>query len=259
MTVAHVDSFIRYSDRTAEGGFIRANGDYSFGMEDHPRRIHNARMEDVRFDTHGFTLLQHQTDVDFTNPADVQLRYHPEACRLVRELTGASEVFAFMGIRRGGEEVAGGGPALSAHADFNEASLRGWIKRLAPERAESLADRRLVNVNLWRGLRPVENMPLAVCDARSVEKGDFMTVRFGEGQTATVRDTPGGFNMAFNPKHRWLYYPDMQPDEVLAFRLHDTADPLWHMTGHTAFVDPTSKPDSPKRVSFELRTIAVLE
>ena len=69
-------------------------------------------------------------------------------------------------------------------------------------------------------------MPLAVCDARSVDRGDFMTVRFGEGQTAMMEGTPGGFNMAFNAKHRWCYYPDMQPDEVLAFRLHDTPSAL---------------------------------
>jgi hypothetical protein len=259
MALPHVDSFIRYSDRTADGGFIRANGDYSFGMEDHPARVHNARLADIDFHRHGFTLLRHATDVDFEDKADFEGRYYPEACRLVRELTGASEVFAFMGIRRGGEEAAGGGPALSAHVDFNEASLRGWIKRLVPERADELAQRRLVNINLWRGLRPVENMPLAVCDARSVEKGDFMTVRFGEGVTASLEGTPGGLNLAYNPKHHWYYYPDMQPDEVIAFRLFDTGNPNWEMTAHTAFVDPTSRPDSPKRVSFELRTIAVLD
>jgi hypothetical protein len=258
-TPAYVDSFIRYSDRSAEGGFIRANGDYSFSMEDHPARIHNARLEQIDFSTHGFTLLRHSTDVDFTDPADVERRYHREACQLVRELTGASEVFAFLGIRRGGEAAAGGGPALSAHVDFNAASLRGWITRLAPDRAGQLVTRRLVNINLWRPLRRVENMPLAVCDARSVDRLDFMNVRFGEGQTESVATTPGGFNLAFNPNHRWYYYPNMEPDEVMAFRLFDTGEPHWRMTAHTAFVDPTSSPDSPKRESFEIRTLAVLD
>ena len=82
--VAYVDSFIRYSDRSAEGGCIKANGEYSFGMEDHPRRIHNARLEKIEFATHGFTLLKHATDINFEDPADVERRYYPEACRLVR-------------------------------------------------------------------------------------------------------------------------------------------------------------------------------
>jgi hypothetical protein len=258
--LAYVNSFIRYSDRSAEGGCIRANGDYSFGMEDHPVRVHNARLEKIEFGTHGFTLLKHRTDVNFEDPADVERRYYPEACRLVRELTGASEVFAFLGIRRGGEANAGGGPALSAHVDFNAVALRGWVTRLAPDRAERLVAKRLVNINLWRPLRVVENMPLAVCDARSVGKTDFMNVRFGEGgQTSSIADTAGGFNLAFNPQHRWLYYPRMQPDEAIAFRLFDTGDPDWRMTAHTAFEDPTSVPGSPKRESFELRTLAIFD
>jgi hypothetical protein len=255
----YVDSFIRYSDRSADGGFIRANGDYSFAMEDHSTRIHNARLERIDFATHGFTLLKHPTDINFEDPVQVEQRYHPEACRLVRELTGASEVFAFLGILRGGEAAAGGGPALSAHVDFNEASLRGWVTKLAPDRAEHLVRKRLVNINLWRGVRPVENMPLAVCDARSVEKSDFMFVRFGEGQTAAMADTTGGFNLAFNPKHHWYYYPHMQPDEVLAFKLFDTADREWRMTAHTGFVDPTAAPESPRRLSFEIRTLAIFD
>jgi hypothetical protein len=259
MAGAYVDSFIRYSDRTAEGGFIRANGDYSFGMEDHPRRIHNARLEKTDLATNGFTLLKHATDVDFTDQQDVERRYYPQVCQLVRDLLGASEVFAFLGILRGGEADAGGGPALSAHVDFNEASLQGWLRKLAPDRAEQLRTRRLVNVNVWRPLRPVENMPLALCDARSVDKGDFMLVRFGEGSTTgSLEGMPGGLNMAFNPRHHWYYFPDMQPGEALAFRLYDTGNPRWQMTGHTAFVDPDALPGAPKRMSYEIRTLAVL-
>ena len=75
MPVPFVDSFIRYSDRTADGGFIRANGDYSFGMEDHPARVHNARLEEIDFNRHGFTLLRHTTDVNFEDKADFEGRY----------------------------------------------------------------------------------------------------------------------------------------------------------------------------------------
>jgi hypothetical protein len=257
--MSYVDTVIRYSDRTAEGGCITANGEYSFGMEDHARRVHNARLEKIAFATHGFTLLKHRTDVNFSDPADVAARYHAQACELVRELTGASEVFAFLGILRGGEAKAGGGPALSAHVDFNATALRGWVTRLAPDRAEQLVTKRLVNINLWRGTRPVENMPLAVCDPHSTEKSDFMNVRFGAGETASMAESSGGFNLAFNPGHRWYYYPQMQPDEVLAFRLFDTGDPNWRMTAHTSFVDPSAVPGSPPRESFEIRTLAVLD
>ena len=50
-------------------------------MEDHPARIHNARLEPIEFGKQGFTLVKHATDVDFANTEDVQRRYHPEVCR----------------------------------------------------------------------------------------------------------------------------------------------------------------------------------
>jgi hypothetical protein len=257
MAPAYIDTSIRYSDRSADGGFIRANGDYSFTMQDHPVRVRNARLEPIDFHTHGFTLLKHAIDVDFADAEAVQRRWYPEACRLVQQLTGATEVFAFMGILRGGEENLGGGPALSAHVDFNEPSLRGWVQRLAPDRAAQLAGKRLVNVNLWRGVRPVRCSPLAVCDARTISKGDCLTVRFGDAPPPPG-PVPGGLNMAYNPQHRWYYFPDMEPDEVIAFRLFDTGNAGWHMTAHTAIVDPTAAADAPKRMSYELRTLAVL-
>ncbi len=73
-----------------------------------------------------------ETDVDFTDPKAVEAHYYPQVRRLIQDLTGAREVFVFLGILRGGEDDKGGGPALSAHVDFNEASLRDWIARLAP-------------------------------------------------------------------------------------------------------------------------------
>ena len=254
-----VESFIRYSDRTADGGWIEKNGSYSFGTEDHDVRVRNARLAETSFDTHGFALVKFETDVDFADPKAVEERYYPEVRRLIQQLTGANEVFVFLGILRGGEDDKGGGPALSAHVDFNEASLRDWIARLAPGREEELADKRLISINVWRGTIPVENMPLAVCDARSVDKGDFMRVSFGKPEGGLREDAPAGLNMAYNPDHRWYYFPDMQPDEALVFRLFDTGNPQWQMTGHTAFEDPTSLPGSRKRESFEVRTIAVLD
>src|SRR5690606_9812475 len=161
---AEVKSFVRYSERAADGGWIEKNGSYSFGMEDHPVVVRNARRAQIAFDTHGFTLVKHATDIDWTSREDFEARYYPQVRQLVQELTGADEVFAFMGIHRGGEDVKGGGPALSAHVDFNEPALRQWVARLAPERAEDLAGKRLVNINVWRGTRPVECHPLALCD-----------------------------------------------------------------------------------------------
>ena len=254
-----IETFVRYSEPAADRGYIEKNGSYSFEMEDHDVVVLNARLAATSFETHGFALVSSPVEIDFADREDFEQNYYPEMARLVKSLTGADEVLVFLGILRGGEEDLGGGPALSAHVDFNEAALRQWIERIAPDRIEELSGKRLMNVNVWRGVRPVENMPLAVCDARSVEKGDFKRVALGKPEGGFKDGMPAGLNLAYNPKHIWYYFPDMQPDEALAFRLFDTADPDWHMSGHTAIVDPTSKPDSPKRMSFEVRTIAVFD
>jgi hypothetical protein len=258
-----VDAVIKYPERSAEGGRISGNKEFTFELEDHRMRIRNARLETSPFETCGFTLLRRTTDIDFTSEDDIKERWHPQARRLVGELTGAREVFPFLGILRGGEGNLGGGPALMAHVDFNADSLRHWVATLAGDRAQEFVGKRLINVNLWTPVRPVENSPLGVCDASSIEPGDFMNVKFGKEETIET-DTfrggfdSGGFALGFNPNHRWFYYPNMQPHEVLAFRLCDTADPDLRMTAHTAFDDPTSRSGSPKRMSYELRTIAVM-
>lgn len=256
---AQVASFIRYSERAADGGWIEKNGKYSFEMEDHDAVIRNARLADTSFETHGFTLERHPADIDWSDKSDFERRYYPSVCELVKRVSGADEVFAFLGIWRGGEDAKGGGPALSAHVDFNPAAVREWIGRVVPERAEELQRKRLVNINVWRGTRPVHNYPLAVCDARTVAREDFLQVSLGKPEGGFRDGMPAGLNMAYSPRHEWYYYPDMQVDEALVFRLCDTADPDWKFTGHTAFEDPTSPPNSPPRESFEVRTIAVFD
>lgn len=260
---AYVDAIIKYPERAAEGGRIWGNKDFNFKLEDHRMRIRNARLENPNFATRGFALLHRTTDIDFADKQDVERRWQPQVKQLVKELTGASDVFTFLGILRGGEQDEAGGPALMAHVDFDGDTLRGWIAKLAPERAQELTKKRLVNINVWTPVRLVENMPLGVCDASSIEAADLMRVSFGKEETKHGDEFAGGFDsrgfvLAFNANHRWFYYPKMQPDEALAFRLCDTGDPSGHMTAHTAFVDPTSVPGSPKRMSYEIRTIAVL-
>ena len=84
-----MDALIRYSERAADGGTIFENGKYTFKMEDHPARVHNARLADISFERNGFTILRHKTEADLTDQADVERRYYPEVRRLVKELTRA--------------------------------------------------------------------------------------------------------------------------------------------------------------------------
>jgi hypothetical protein len=77
-------------------------------------------------------------------------------------------------------------------------------------------------------------------------------------------DDPGraslyGFNLAYNPKHRWYYVHRMRPDEMFAFKLYDSDPDRPQWTGHTAFADPESPADAPPRQSMEIRTVSFID
>jgi hypothetical protein len=65
------------------------------------------------------------------------------------------------------------------------------------------------------------------------------------------------YHCAYNPEHRWYYFPNMQRHEAVVFKTFDSIkDGRARWTAHTAFDDPTSPPDAPPRESIEMRTLA---
>ena len=260
---AFVEATIRFTDPSSAGAVLHSQDHDSSTFALIPRtvRIHNARAEADRlsFEQNGFTLIRHAFDeIDWFDRDEVQARYYPQAARIVQALTGAREVLVFLDMIRSEVREEGAEPANNAHVDFDEPSLHGWIRMLRPHDAEALVKKRIVNINLWRPLRPVERMPLAVCDASSVGSHDLVRTLIGvkPGQPAGPY---AGFNLAYNPAQRWYWYPDMQPGELLAFKLFDSDRTRPHLTAHTAFADPASREGAPTRLSIEVRTIAIMD
>ncbi len=258
----YVEAVIRFTDPASDGAMLHSQDHESSTFQLIPKtvRIRDARAaaSQLSFERNGFTLIRNPVDINVFDRTDVEGRYYPEAARMIRELTGASDVIVFLDVIRSEVREEGAEPANNAHVDFDKGSLERWIRKLRPADADRLLKKRFVNINLWRPVRPVERMPLAVCDATSVSRGDL--VRTVIGQRDDEVDIPlSGFNLAYSPDQRWYYFPDMQPDEVLAFRLFDSDMTRPHLTAHTAFIDPNSRPDARTRLSHEVRTIAFLD
>jgi hypothetical protein len=119
---------------------------------------------------------------------------------------------------------------------------------------------RLVGYNVWRVLSPPpQDVPLAVCDARTLARKDLVPA---EGSYEEC--DPPWWNMEcylarYNPEHRWIYFRDMRPEEVLVFRTFDFG-PGWRAgVAHSAFDDPTCPPGVPARTSIEARAIALFD
>ena len=115
---------------------------------------------------------------------------------------------------------------------------------------------RFAVINVWRPISgPVQESPIAVCDARSIAQSDWVE------SDLKYRDRTGEvYSITFNPHHRWFYFPQMQRDEAILLKCYDSKDDgRARFTAHTAFDDPTSPPDAPARESIETRTLVFFE
>jgi len=235
----------------------------------HAMKIYNARAlrDPPSLDREGLTIAHHQTAVrDFRDPDDVRKHYLPEIKELIRDLTGADEVVVLGGgglvryterspLYRTGMNTQ---PARFPHVDFTPNTSPGLVDNVfgAPG-VHREPGQRLVGYNIWRVLsEPPQDVPLAVCDARSVAPQDLVPADgvYDDGDPSKWWELEA-YLVRYNPAHRWLYFRDMQLDEVLLFRSYDSDRRAG--VPHSAFDDPTCPPDGPPRVSIEARAYAV--
>ncbi len=259
-----IEAVINYVDPTAPiGGINDVDREKStFTLIPHKVAIRDARplREALALETNGFVWLDRPTAVtDFGDPSQVQDVYFPEAEALVKLLTGADRVVVFGQVQRDGSlKESPHRPVYNAHVDYNVPTVRAAARRLlSPEEMESRLGQRIVMINVWRPITPIESAPLAICDAASVAREDLVFGPIG-GKSASGVPDAAGWNLAHNPAHRWHYVSAMQPHEVLVFKLCDTDESRVQWTAHTAFDDPTSPPDAKPRRSIELRTLAFI-
>jgi len=227
----------------------------------HEVAVHDARRltPPPTLDREGFTLARLATGVtDFGDPAVVRGAYYREVQRLVAEQAGATRVVAFdhnlrSAAQRGRSAEGVQGPVRYAHNDYTERSGPQRVRDLfAPKEAEALLLGRVAVINVWKPLRgPVQNAPLAVCDAQSIQPADLVPTDLH------YRDRSGEvYSLRFNGQHRWFYYPHMQADEAMLLKCYDSDRGRARFTAHSAFDDPTSPVDAPPRESIEVRTLA---
>jgi hypothetical protein len=254
----------------------------------HRVTIRDARPTQGRFTlaSNGFALAEHYSAVrDFFDRDAVDAIYPGEAAGLIRRLTGATLVvpLGWM-VRTSGDlskfarAAAGythqGGvqpPASDVHVD------------MMPERAEAMAEalyaktrpdgpgfKRFIASSLWRCFSaPPQDWPLALCDGRSVTAAEgvpnTMFIVDALPDEATMRgampdehDKPAAAVFRHSPNHRWWYFSDMRPSEVLLFKFHDSDRTGAWRTPHTAFRHPDWATAN-VRSSIELRSVAFFE
>jgi len=236
-----------------------------------PVTVSNMRAAGGGFclDREGFTVAPAPTEVrDFHDRDEVRRTYVAEARELVRSLTGcaATALLNSPVVRVSGR--AGPRPAGAtftgdfAHADFSAAAAAAMLRRnLPPGEAEArLRGPGFAVFNVWRAFSgPPQDVPLALCDARSVAPQDKqyceITMKSAAGDLLTWENITYYHNQA----HRWWYCPDMTRDEAYVFRSYDSAPGHAEQVPHSAFVNESCPASAPPRASVEVRVFAFYE
>src|SRR5213075_1571517 len=228
--------------------------------ERHRVEISNGReAQGLALDTNGFVLVEHRTAMrDFFDASELKQVYYPEVEALIKRIAGASRAIVFDHTLRSGsekerEERLIREPVLSAHNDYTEWSGPQRVRDLMGAEAESLLERRFAIIQVWRAIAdPIRSNPLAMVDARSVAPEDLLIAerRYPNriGQT---------YRLKYNSAHRWFYFPEMQRDEALVFKVYDSIkDGRARFTPHTSFDDPATPAGAAPRQSIEARALA---
>ena len=224
-----------------------------------PIRDGRAILQQLSLDKQGFILTRHETAVtNFYDTNEVEAVYYPEVEQLMKEITGAEKVLVFdhnvrcTPMAQRGEHGARE-PVRVTHNDYTVRSGPQRVRDLLDaDEAEARLKQRFAMINVWRPIRgPVQEAPLAVCDAQSIAPQDLV------GTDLKYQDRTGEvYSVAFNPHHRWFYFPNMQKNEALLLKCYDSLDDgRARFTAHSAFDDPTSPPNAAARESIEARTL----
>ncbi len=236
-----------------------------------PMPIHDARVQADEFslDVHGFEMRECATAFqDFYAPTEVRDRYYPEIAEFTRTTLGARAVFVFDHNTRSALRAARGEtgvrlPVDAVHNDYTENSAPRRAREILTERArEDLVAHRFAFVNVWRPLLgPVQDVPLALCDARTVRADDIVNTpihHFTEENLSTPSHSGEIQSVRHHPSHRWFYFSDMQPHEVLLLKCFDSlTDGRARFMPHTGFKNPACPSVFIPRESIEARTLVV--
>jgi hypothetical protein len=214
-------------------------------------------------DLEGFCLRPHRSRVrDFRDPAEIANVHAEEIRRLLLIESGADHVQVNAnGVLRFGERSRESGalnnsrPARFVHVDVSDATAGDFYQRARPDGGKPV--RRSAQYNVWRVLTPPpQDVPLAVCDARSLAPEDLIAADAMFDRDGRIAFSFEAWLVRHNPRQRWSFFSGMRPDEALIFKTHDTDASVAHCVPHGAFDDGTCPIDVPPRISLEMRGIA---
>lgn len=237
-----------------------------------PIRIRNARLLDPAptLDSHGFELVRYDTKANVHQSIRQRIDiYTREGQRIVESLSGCQESRSLNVVFRGGFNDKNPGEPLGRtesemgtvynYSRFAHTDVSPFLE-MQPLWNLFAKKRHCAIYNIWRNTdlsNPVEQMPLAVCDQRSVAPTDMIAAwvpgLLPDGNRMI------GYNLSTSLFQTWYFYPHMTHNEALVLRLYDTREPVSTLRGifHTAVRDPDAPDAARRRESLDMRIGAV--
>lgn len=229
----------------------------------------------------GFELVDHASAVrDWSDDDEIAAVHHAEAEALAESMTGCDHALVAGHIKRGPDQARQHqdlAPITVVHSDFAPSYLelirgsfrsednpggRAALERhgLTPEAVENAS--RIVILQLWRNLGPAKmDHPIAFCDVRTVTVDDAKAFHVSDYAGSGFDFDALGICAPEEPgRHGWYAFPELTPDEVVAFRTFDTdlvREGRTFFTPHSAFRDPDVPVGKPARQSIELRATCI--
>ena len=224
-----------------------------------PAKIEDGRKSSGIFNVHeqGFELVTAPTQtINFDENHIIEDTYYDEVKIIVRNITGASDVFVFDHTVRFGKTNSRRKPAHHVHNDYTERTAVIRAKeRIGDALFSEFKGRRMIQINVWRPLVDiVRRSPLAFCDSTTINTQDFLPTNIHFPDTNHIGEI---YALRKNTKQRWFYFSKMTHEEVVLIKGYDSLkDGTARFTPHTAFEYPDQDPAIGPRKSIETRTFA---
>jgi hypothetical protein len=230
----------------------------------------------ISLDHNGFQLIGYRgltiealsrTEFDETDLSARAGDYYADMAELIKSQSGARDVVPLRnGLflrrhkkkQREGERLA----STFAHIDFSSQSARDFVLvAMAWEGIHEIDPySRLVVIQSWHVLTPPpQDYPLVLCDTTSVDKGDLFFIDYIP-PTGRLDIRTESYAVAYNPAHRWYYFSEMTPDEVILFKGFDSlAGACAGAPPHTSFRNADAPTAVLPRSSIEARFLCFFE
>lgn len=175
----------------------------------------------------------------------VNRAYWDEVLPLLKTLSGGREVIALHGgltARRTGKAREPGWDAQVglAHADVTKASAEAFLEETLNNLNYRVAPfSRMAIYQTWQVISPPPHeSTLAFVDSTTVKASDFVFNDCHFGTSGTIWDDFESRIARFSPDHRWYYFSDIRPDEILVFKGYDSANVNGNNYIHGAIDNP---------------------